>query len=75
MFVAYFMDRPYAGTPLRPTGEACNAELRSVGVRTLLMDPDWRFAAEFRSDPDWTPRGTLDLGDRRTMEVPTLTNR
>lgn len=69
MFVGYFMDRAYVGAPLQPTGEACKAELGSVGVRTLLMDPDWKFAAELLADPDWTRRGTVEVGDGRVMDV------
>jgi hypothetical protein len=69
MFVGYFMDRPFVGMPAGPTFESCNAEIASVGARTFLVDPDWKFAPSFRADPDWSLRGTVDVGDGRTMEV------
>ena len=69
LFTSFFMDRPFAGTPAGATLEACKEEMTARGVRTLLVDPDWRFAADLRQDPDWIRTQTLTASPDQSLEV------
>lgn len=69
MFVGYFLDEPFVGQPAGASAELCARELDDVGAQSFLIDPEWRFAPEFVSDPNWEERGTVDVGGGVRMIV------
>jgi hypothetical protein len=69
MYVAYFLDTPFVGTPDAPTPEGRNAQLREHGARLLLIDRTAPEAAAWASDPAWRLATTLTPASGESIDV------
>lgn len=69
MYVAYFRDTPYVGSPDAPTAEGCDARLREHGARIFLVERGWPHAAAFAARPAWRLATTLTPATGETIDV------
>ena len=60
MYVGYYADRPFLGSPDCRTVESCNAELGERGVGTFLVDRRWDLAEDFRARSGWVLEMTVE---------------
>jgi 4-amino-4-deoxy-L-arabinose transferase-like glycosyltransferase len=59
MYIGYFLDAPFVGSPAGTTPRACEEELEARGVQTFVMDRTWRFAPAFAQNPGWRTAATI----------------
>ena len=59
MYLGYFLDAPFVGSPAGTTVEACEEELEARGVQTFVMDRTWRFAPAFSQNRAWRSAATI----------------
>ena len=60
LYLAFYLDEPYLGTPAAGELEAVLAELEAHGARSLLVDDGWRWAHALRQSDGWRLRHTLE---------------
>ena len=59
MYLGYFLDVPFLGTPAGASPKACEEELAARGVQTFVMDRTWRFAPAFSENHEWRSAATI----------------
>jgi|RhiMethySRZTD1v2_1073278.scaffolds.fasta_scaffold73429_2 hypothetical protein len=59
MYLGYFLDAPFVGSPAGATARACEEELEARGVQTFMMDRTWRFADAFSRNRAWHSAATI----------------
>ena len=69
IYVGYYADRPFLGSPDCRTVEACNVELRGRDVGTFLVDRRWELADEFRYRSGWTLEMTVEPVPGEVVDV------
>lgn len=65
MYVAYFLDTPFVGSPDAPTPEGREAQLREHGAKLLLVDR----SAPWDLGPGWRLAATLTPASGETIDV------
>lgn len=69
MYLGYFLDLPFAGSPAGATAAACDEDLRAHRVRTFVVDRTWRHAAAFAALPGWTLVTTIRTPSGESFDV------
>lgn len=69
MYLGYFLDLPFVGTPAGTTAAACDEDLRIHRVRTFVVDRTWRHAAAFAAIPGWTLVTTIRTPSGESLDV------
>jgi hypothetical protein len=69
MYIGYFLDAPFVGSPAGATPSACEDELEARGVQTFVMDRTWRFAPAFSQNPEWRSAATIRTPSGEVWDV------
>jgi len=59
MYLGYFLDAPFVGSPAGTTPQACEDELVERGVETFIVDRTWRLAPAFAASREWRNAATI----------------
>jgi hypothetical protein len=69
LYLAFYLDETYLGTPAAGELEAVLQELDAHGARSLLVDETWRWARALRQNNKWRLRHALEPVPGQRVEI------